>query len=169
MMMNVPAPTTKGLDPTTEHPRAAGKKDAASGLFLDIPVVPQAAEVALTALKYLPTPLLVLSSRKMVLLANEAMARLLGLDSMDGEEGEEGEGGGEEEEGVVEHGEDADHTQSLDRLRGQTLSQIGIDIVEDGHAIWVSWEVNGSVGPWKVVMRVHGLIKVLEILGPACR
>ena len=114
---------TKGNPPETTR---SNKKDLP--LFLDIPTVPRAAEAALTALKYLPTPLLVLTSQKMVLLANEAMARLLGLESMD-------------EEGNDPDGEDSDHTRSLDLLRGQTLSQIGIDMVEDGQAIWVSWEV----------------------------
>ena len=122
------------------------KKDPS--LFLNIPTMPQAAEAALTALKYLPTPLLVLSSQKMVLLANEAMARLLGLDSMD-------------EEGNDQDSEDADYTQSLDLLRGQTLSQIGIDIVEDGQAIWVSWEVCLEV--LSGILVDHVLTESLEI------
>lgn len=104
----------------------SGKKDPS--LVLDIPTMPRASEVALTALKYLPTPLLILSSQKMVLMANEAMGRLLGLDSMD-------------EDGSESDHEGDDRAQSLDLLRGQTLSQIGIDVFEDGQAIWVSWEV----------------------------
>lgn len=104
----------------------SGKKDPS--LFVDIPTMPRAAEVALTALKYLPIPLLVLSSSKMVLLANEAMGRLLDLDSMD-------------EDGNEPNNEDHERAQSLDLLRGQTISQIGIDLYEDGQAIWVSWEV----------------------------
>ena len=104
----------------------SSKKDPS--LLLDTPTIPRAAEAALMALKYLPTPLLVLSSQKTVLLANEAMGRLLGLDSMD-------------EDGNDSDSEDSERPQSLDLLRGQTLSQIGIDIFEDGQAIRVSWEV----------------------------
>ncbi|KAL8957605.1 MAG: hypothetical protein Q9193_005164 [Seirophora villosa] len=88
-------------------------------LSVNIPKIPGAAEAALAALQYLPTPLLVLSSWKTVLLANDAMGRLLGLDA-------------------------AYHDQSPlplgDLLRGQSLSQIGVDMQQDGQRIWVNWE-----------------------------
>ena len=96
-------------------------------LFVDIPKMPQAAEAALNALQYLPTPLLVLSSLKTVILANEAMGRLLGLDTLDSEDESE------------DHEQGPDRT--LDLLGGQSLSQIGIDVIEDGQSMWVSWEV----------------------------
>ena len=98
-------------------------------LFVDIPKIPRAAEAALSALQYLPTPLLVLSSLKTVILANDAMGRLLGLD-----------GQGTDEENADEKGREG--PRSLDLLRGQSLSQIGIDVIEDGQSIWVSWEVS---------------------------
>ncbi|KAH0829440.1 ethylene receptor [Fonsecaea pedrosoi] len=76
-----------------------------------------ATEVALAALATLPTPILVLSSLKTVLLANSAVGRLLGAEQND---------------------PDFDVT---DFLKGQTLSQLGIDMVSDGGVpIWVSWE-----------------------------
>ncbi|ETI26524.1 hypothetical protein G647_03301 [Cladophialophora carrionii CBS 160.54] len=78
--------------------------------------LPVAAEVALAALVTLPTPILVLSSSKTVLLANAAVSRLLGIDEEDVDGG------------------------ATDTLRGQTLSQLGIDMVSDGVPIWVSWE-----------------------------
>ncbi|KAL8970723.1 MAG: hypothetical protein Q9197_003664 [Variospora fuerteventurae] len=88
-------------------------------LSVNIPKFPGAAEAALAALQYLPTPLLVLSSWKTVLLANDAMGRLLGLDA-------------------------THRGQPLlplgDLLRGQSLSQIGVDMQQDGQRIWVNWE-----------------------------
>ncbi|KAK4942253.1 hypothetical protein LTR10_018010 [Elasticomyces elasticus] len=75
-----------------------------------------ATDIALATLSTLPTPLLVLSSRKTVILANSAVGRLLGID----------------QNGV--------NTTVTDILKGQTLSQIGIDMFSDGAPIWVSWE-----------------------------
>ena len=98
------------------------KSSSSSGsLHIDIPQLPMAAEIALTALQYLPTPLLVLSSLKTILLANESMGRLLGLRNIVGETG------------------GANDTVT-DILKGQTLSQIGIDMISDGVPVWVSWE-----------------------------
>jgi hypothetical protein len=74
-------------------------------LKLDIPH-PTATEIAFAALRYLPIPVIVLTSLKTIALANEAMGRLLGL-----------------------HRGTASAT---DALNGQTLSQIGIDMVQDG-------------------------------------
>lgn len=68
-------------------------------------------EIAFAALQYLPIPLLVLSSLKTVVLANEAMGRLLGL----------------RQETTVAQTENV-----TDVLKGQTLSQIGIDMFQDG-------------------------------------
>jgi len=76
-----------------------------SRLKLDIPH-PTATEMAFAALRYLPIPVIVLTSLKTIALANEAMGRLLGL-----------------------HRGTASVT---DALSGQTLSQIGIDMVQDG-------------------------------------
>ena len=91
---------------------------------IDFPVVSSAADTALAALKYLPTPLLVLSSLKTILLANEAMGRLLGLENFLGSLDED------------------DNELEIDKLlQGQTLSQIGVDILQGGQPIWVSWDV----------------------------
>lgn len=98
-------------------------------LFVDIPKIPHAAEAALSALQYLPTPILVLSSFKTIILANEAMGRLLGLDSLG-------------EDNVQEDESRTPSRAREDLLRGQSLSQIGIDVIEDGQSIWVSWEVS---------------------------
>jgi PAS domain S-box-containing protein len=98
---------------------------SATDLRIDIPQLPMATEIALAALQYLPTPTIVLSSLKTILLANEAVGRLLGL--KDGDEQEIGALSG--------------HDQNMtDLLKGQTLSQIGVDMMQDGIPIWVSWE-----------------------------
>ena len=99
-------------------------------LNIDIPKIPHAAEAALTALKYLPTPLLVLSSLKTVILANEAMGRLLGLGSVD------------KENAVLDGGDKTadEEAPNTDILRGQSLSQLGIDMIQDKQQIWVSWD-----------------------------
>ena len=98
-----------------------------SSLSVDIPKLPSAADAAFAALQYLPTPLIVLSSTKTVILANGAMGRLLGLDSLEGTVrlfGEEGQ----------------ESAPVTDMLMGQTLTQVGVDMVQDGQPIWVSWE-----------------------------
>lgn len=89
---------------------------------------PSVAQIAFAALQCLPTPLLVLSSSKTVVLANEAFAILLCLESV-GNEGMpnlnvQGEGCG-----------------ILDWLRGLSLSDIAIVVDGDGKEAWIGWEV----------------------------
>ena len=79
-------------------------------------------QLAFSALQFLPVPLLVLNNLKTVVLANEAMGRLLGLVTEDADS-------------------QPDETPSvLERLRGQSLSQVGIDMIQDGRPVWVAWE-----------------------------
>ncbi|KPI36171.1 Two-component system protein A [Cyphellophora attinorum] len=104
--------------PNAPLPRS--RTPSAETLRIELPRLPMAANIALASLQHLPTPLLVLSSLKTILLANEAMGRLLGLRLDDTAEGPE---------------------QSItDVLKGRTLSQIGIDMLSDGVPVWVSWE-----------------------------
>ncbi|KAH9988371.1 hypothetical protein F4779DRAFT_611047 [Xylariaceae sp. FL0662B] len=77
-------------------------------------------QLAFSAMQFLPVPLLVLNNLKTVVLANEAMGKLLGL--LDSPRSQE---------------EAAAISESL---RGQTLSQIGIDMIQDGRPVFVSWE-----------------------------
>jgi len=84
--------------------------------------MPSAATMAsLTALQYLPIPLLVLSSLKTIVLANEAMGRLLGIDF----------------ESTAAKG-----LSISESLRGQNMGALGIDIIQDGSPILVTWEVD---------------------------
>jgi PAS domain S-box-containing protein len=111
---------TKDLSHSVQDGRKAS-------LSIDVGRVSSLAEVSLSALQYLPTPVLVLSSLKTIVLGNEAMGRLLGLDLT----------------GVLDNASLRDGREPLsvtDVLRGQTLSQIGVDMLQDGRPVWVSWE-----------------------------
>ena len=99
-------------------------------LSVSIPNPPAAADAALAALHYLPTPLLVLSSLKTIVLANEAMGRLLGLDTFGSECGS------------AENEETEEEQPVLDRLVGRSLSEIGLQIIQAGQRVWVGWEVS---------------------------
>ncbi|EKG09492.1 PAS domain-containing protein [Macrophomina phaseolina MS6] len=79
--------------------------------------------MAFSTLQYLPVPLLVLSSLKTVALANEALGRLLSLDRS------------------ALNIEKPDAMQTVtDKLRGQTMSELGIGMLQDGCPISVNWE-----------------------------
>lgn len=78
------------------------------------------AQLAFSALQYLPVPTIVLSSLKTIVLANDAIGRMMGLVPDDSSEG--------------------DTSAAVDKLRGQTLSQVGIDMLQEGRPVWVTWE-----------------------------
>ena len=82
------------------------------------------AMASLAALQYLPVPLIVLSSLKTIVVANEAMGRLLGMDF----------------ESTVTEGMSVSES-----LRGQGMNELGIDIIQNGSPILVSWEVCSQV------------------------
>ncbi|KIW22732.1 uncharacterized protein PV07_10998 [Cladophialophora immunda] len=114
-------PSLASSESTSATAATAGRRNAtaspAHDFFIDLPQLPMATEIALAALAALPTPILVLSSLKTVLLANSAVGRLLGADHDDPD------------------------LRVADFLKGQTLSQLGIDMVSDGGVpVWVSWE-----------------------------
>lgn len=76
-------------------------------------------QLAFSAMQYLPVPTLVLNNLKTVVLANEAMGRMLGILTDDSDE---------------------EALSIIDHLRGQTLSQVGVDILQDGQPVWATWE-----------------------------
>lgn len=100
--------------------RSPGSIHSSDSLSMHLPSSPSATMASLTALQYLPIPLLVLSSYKTVCLANEAMGRLLGIDF----ESTVGEG-----------------VTVTEALRGRGPGELGIDILQNGSPILVSWEV----------------------------
>lgn len=101
-------------------PASADSNDNEDSMSIELPTAPTPTEAALTALQYLPIPLLVLSSQKTVLLANEAMGRLLGIDF------------------------ECTATEGLsitESLQGKSMAELGVDILQNGSPIMVSWEV----------------------------
>ena len=106
---------------------------ASPSLSLSIPHPPPA-EATLAALHYLPTPLLVLSSLKNVVLANEAMGRFLGLDALE-----------IDQTITADDHIERNQTPLLDRLIGRSLSQIGVHILQAGRRICVGWEVRTPI------------------------
>jgi PAS domain-containing protein len=80
---------------------------------------PSATMASLTALQYLPIPVLVLSSQKTVVLANEAMGRLLGIDF-----------------------ESAQDLSISEVLQDKTMGELGVDILQNGSPILITWEVS---------------------------
>jgi len=101
------------------QPGASERAPCKNTPVVDIARPPKTAEIALAAISTLPTPLLVLSPLKTVVLANTAMGRLLGILDKG-----------------CEDSRSATPETVTDILRGQTLSQIGIDMVQDGVPIW---------------------------------
>lgn len=91
-------------------------------------------DMAFTALQYLPLPVLVLSGNKTVVLANEAMGRLLGIDTNQ----------------AVEDSTplaspaytitSQDTGSATDILYGMTLGTLGVELLQNGNIVWVSWE-----------------------------
>ena len=83
---------------------------------------------SITAMQYLPVPILVLSSLKAIVVANEAMGRLLGIDSES----------------------TASHDLSIsDVLQDKSMGDLGIDILQNGSPLLVSWEVCDGHG-WHI-------------------
>lgn len=102
-----------------EPPGTDSRSPSQSPFRLNMPSI-SPGQLAFTALQYLPVPTLVLNHLKTVVLANEAMGRLLGISN--------------------ENLEEDDPLTTIDKLRGQTLSQVGIDMLQDGRPVWVTWE-----------------------------
>jgi PAS domain S-box-containing protein len=111
-----------------------GQRRRRASLSIRMPPPQSQAGLAFTALQYLPMPVLVLSSTKHIVLANEAIGRLLGIDLAETDEDDENEG----EDGT--HDEEQDVESTADLLQGKTLGELGIDLLQGGNAVCVSWE-----------------------------
>lgn len=99
-----------------------GKRSGSESPFrLSMPML-SPGQLAFTALQFLPVPVLVLNNLKTVVLANDAMGRMLGMAGDD------------------THDFQQDEPSFTDKLRGQTLSQVGIDMLQDGRPVWISWD-----------------------------
>lgn len=94
-------------------------RPAAGPLRLPMPCTTPG-QVAFSVVQFLPLPVLVLGAQKTVVLANEAMGKLLGM--------------------MHDAGPGVDRmVPVMDRLRGRSLSDIGIDLVQDDVPVWVDW------------------------------
>ncbi|ODA76155.1 hypothetical protein RJ55_08438 [Drechmeria coniospora] len=100
------------------EPFASARSPSQNSFRLTMPLI-SPGQLAFSALRYLPMPTVVLNSLKTVVLANEAMGRMLG---------------------IIADDSDQDATATVEHLRGQTLSQVGIDMLQDGRPVWISWE-----------------------------
>ncbi|KAI0169957.1 hypothetical protein GGR52DRAFT_581161 [Hypoxylon sp. FL1284] len=101
-------------------PTKEKRSASTSPLRLTMPMI-SPGQLAFSAMQFLPVPMLVLNNLKTVVLANEAMGKMLGM--------------------VGDSPEPTDDPAVVcENLRGQTLSQIGIDMMQDGRPVWVSWE-----------------------------
>lgn len=99
-----------------------GRSQSQSPFRLSIPSV-SPGQLAFSAMQYLPVPVIVLNSLKTVVMANEAMGRMIGILP-------ENPGGDDDDDPLL----------ATDKLRGQTLAQVGVDMLQDGRPVWVTWE-----------------------------
>ena len=102
-----------------------------ASLSIKIPPPEARMDTAFAALQYLPMPILVLSSDKRIVLANEAMGRLFGIDIASGQTG-----AGDHYSSQMS----AEVRSAADTLYGVTLTQLGVDLLQGGNAVFVSWE-----------------------------
>ncbi|ODA79008.1 hypothetical protein RJ55_04598 [Drechmeria coniospora] len=80
---------------------------------------PPLGRLAFYSLHHLPVPTMILDKNKTVVLANEAMGKVMG---------------------IVTDDLCKPHSAAItERLRGQTLTQVGIDLLQDGRPVWIAW------------------------------
>lgn len=121
--LHMPPGQIDGLDALKAQEYMNGRRGSgqSSNLHLHIPGMVSPADVAFSAMHYLPYPVIVLNSSKTVVLANEASARLLSVN--------DGESEAEEDQ------------QPAERYKGQTLAQLGVDMMSDLKPVWVTWDL----------------------------
>ncbi|RDA95531.1 hypothetical protein CP533_5431 [Ophiocordyceps camponoti-saundersi (nom. inval.)] len=88
-------------------------------------------QLAFSAMLYHPVPTMVLNSLKTVVMANEAMGKMMGIIPDNDDD--------DDDDDQHPHRDDA-ASATIERLRGQTLSQVGIDMLQEGRPVWISWE-----------------------------
>lgn len=103
-------------------------------LSIRIPPPQAKCDMAFTALQYLPMPVLVLSSMKTVVLANEAMGRMVGIDLTSVHEEADAEGI------PLSRLESKDVQSPSNVLYGTSMSALGIDLLQNGNPVFVAWE-----------------------------
>jgi len=101
-------------------PLKPSRSGSASPFRLSLPMITPG-QLAFSAMQFLPVPVMVLDNLKTVVMANSAMGRLLGMI-----------------DDTPESPDDPSYV--VDKLRGKTLSQVGVDLVNEGKPIWISWD-----------------------------
>lgn len=114
-----PAPGGRFLRDPRKSLNPASRASSQSPMRLSMPAI-SPGQLAFSAMLYHPVPTLVLNSLKTVVLANEALGRMLGI--------------------VDEDVDEENASLTLEHIRGQTLAQVGIDMLQDGRPVWVAWE-----------------------------
>ncbi|KAK4948498.1 hypothetical protein LTR28_007440, partial [Elasticomyces elasticus] len=105
-----------------------------SNLTITIPPRQTQADLAFAAMQYLPVPVLLLSAdTKRVVLANEAMGRLLGIDHEPNQTAPEHDGDSDSEELN-------NYLDTNDLLQGLPIGALGIDMTQNGNVVWVRWD-----------------------------
>ena len=105
-----------------------------ASLSIRIPPPAQSANVAFTALQYLPMPVLVLSSAKTIVLANDSMGKLLGIDVNDDHENDGADGA------TLDRVESGRARSATNILYGASLTELGLDLIQGGNPVFVAWE-----------------------------
>jgi hypothetical protein len=118
-------------DGDTLSPHSYSRRRAS--LQIRIPPSHAKADMAFAALQYLPMPIMVLSFMKTVILANEAMGRLLGIDY-------DVEAAPKLDSTTLQPVLSGETRNATDILYGQTLARLGLDLLQGGNAVMVSWE-----------------------------
>lgn len=96
-------------------------------MSIELPTGPTYAQTAFTAMQYLPVPVLVLGPLKTVIMANESMGRLMCYDQA------------ANPNWASARDQEASRS-ATEKLRDQSLSQIGVDLMQDGMPVFVAWE-----------------------------
>lgn len=133
------------VSPPNDYFTSGGSEDGGSvsshngrarraSLSIRIPPAPVSTSTAFAALQYLPMPVLVLSSAKTIVLANEAAGKLLGIDLDEDDL---------DTPSVEQSAQDAlskDEAKSAtDILYGVSLAQLGLDLLQRGNPVFVAW------------------------------
>lgn len=98
-------------------------------LSIRLPRAAGLTEMAFTAMQYLPMPIIVLSSRKTIVLANEAMGRLLGVNV-----------NRYATEGPHERRASQDARSTTDILYDTPMGALGMDLLHHASPVWISWD-----------------------------
>lgn len=117
-----------------EEASSPAKSWRRASMSIRIPPPAQTADLAFTAMQYLPMPVLVLSSAKTIVLANESMGKLLGIDPTITNEDSKAD------PNALNTVETNEIRSATDILYGLTLTELGIDLIQGVNPVFMAWE-----------------------------